>query len=294
MRMIKQFCVDKEQRRYAIFRYDFETVSQFLRQCQCAPFNEQVFDSKNPASHITSNSGWSGTGTYEEAVELCQKGWSEGFENFVHLKKRIDEEILSPIIRFRQVADVVGYAPSVPDWLNGNPFSMWNTARERRPAFVNIYFNIDYNMWTDAAQILNRGAIVMSIVDALENSGYNVRLETFSASYCGNEALFVTFNLKGEGEKLNLRKVYFPLCHPAFLRRLCFRLQETTPLRESRWGKSYGHPVDCQVLKSLIEPRPNNLLIGPPREIGVRGKDLYEDLEAVLRLTNLRDVLAKV
>ena len=78
---------------YDVFHYEFETLHQFLGYIQTAPINTRVFNS-NPRSSHQRDTSWSGTETFEDAVELCQKGWSEGLEKFVRLKKRIDEKLL--------------------------------------------------------------------------------------------------------------------------------------------------------------------------------------------------------
>lgn len=278
---------------YDIFHYEFETLRQFLNQSQAAEFNARVFNSYNPDSH-KQGSDWYGTDTYEEAVELCEKGWSEGFERLVRLKKRIDEKVLSPVSQPRQVPDVIGYSPSVPDWLQGNPLSMWNSVKKQVPTFINVYINMAYNCMTDRNAVLNRGIIVQSIVDALQDRGYSVRFKTCILVRDSDEMIFATFKLKGEGEKLNIRKTYFPLCHPSFFRRLVFRLMETTPFRYEYWDDGYGYPADSSIVKEIINPGPNDILITQPSEIGVRGYDIDDDLDAILDFTNLREVLTRV
>lgn len=277
---------------YDVYHYDFETLHQFLNQSQAAEFNANVFDVHDPSSRGNSTS-WAGTSTYEEAVELCQKGWSEGFEKLVRLKKRIDEKVLSPIVKPRQVSDIVGYNPSVADWLQGNPLNMWNSAKKQIPIFINIYLNMAYNCGTDRDEIFNRGIVVQSIVDALQDRGYSVRFKTCICVEYDDEMIFAVFKLKGEGEKLNIRKTYFPLCHPSFFRRLVFRLMETTPVRYRGWESGYGHPTNSRDLREIINPGPNDIVITQPSEIGIRGYDIDDDLEAILEFTNLQEILAK-
>lgn len=277
---------------YDVFHYEFETLHQFLGYIQTAPINTRVFDS-NPRSSHKRDTSWSGTETFEDAVELCQKGWSEGFEKFVRLKKRIDEKLLQSIVKPRQVADMVGYTPSVPDYLHGNPLNMWNRADICVPTFINIYMNMSYNAGTDCDEIFNRGVIVLSLVDALQDRGYSVHLKVFECATVDEEMIISFFNLKGDGEKLNIKKTYFPLCHRSFLRRLIFQLDEVTPVTHGYWDSSYGRPASVETVKRVIDTGPNDIIIVQPDEMGVRGYDIDDDLEAILEFTNLQEILAK-
>lgn len=277
---------------YDVYHYEFNTLHQFLTYIQTAPINRDVFyqiDSR------MDNTEWAGTRNFEEAVDLCQKGWPEDFEKIVRMKKRIDEKLLLSITKPIQVRDVVGYNPSVPDYLIGNPFNMWNQTEKQIPAsFINIYLNIAYLHSIDRDSIFNRGIIVLSLVDALQEKGYTVRFKTFVCITKGEEIIFASFNLKGDGEKLNIKKTYFPLCHPSFLRRLVFGLIETTPVINRKWVNGYGHPSSPSKLKNIINPGPNDIIITQPSEMGIEGKDIDDDLEAFLNHTNLQEILNKI
>ena len=58
--------------------------------------------------------------------------------------------------------------------------------------------------------------------------GFGVNLNIFTMSQYDNQIHYAKFNLKSVAERLNIQKVFFPLCHPSFLRRLVFRLREET------------------------------------------------------------------
>lgn len=276
---------------YTVFRYDFDTLHQFIKHIQSAPINHDVF--KSFSSH-KNDSEWTGTRTFEEAIDLCQRGWSDNFENLVRLKKRIDEKLLSPVPVSHQITDIIGYAPSVPDYLMGNPLNMWRQVNRQIPKFVNVYLNISYNCGTNRNAIFNRGIIVQSIVDSLQDKGYSVRFKTFICVNNGDEIIFSTFNLKGEGEKLNIKKTYFPLCHPSFFRRLVFSLMESTPVVNWDWDDGYGYPSKLNIIKQVLNLGPNDIIITQPSEIGIEGNDIYDDLESFLYHTKLEDILTTI
>lgn len=276
---------------FDVYRYDFVTLHQFLTYIKTAPVNTEVFT--NCRSQDTNDREWFGTESFEKAVKLCQKGWSQDFDKLVRMKKNIDEKLLDPVIKPRQVVDFYGYSPSVPDYLQGSPFNMWNRINVYVPRFINIYMNIAYSCETRSNAIFNRGIIVLSLVDALQSRGYSVRLKIFECATMHNEAAISFFNLKGDGEKLNIKKAYFPICHPSFLRRLIFRLREVTPVEEEMWTYGYGCVPGVETFKKFIDAGPNDIIIVQPSDMGVSGQDIDEDLEAVLEFTNLKEILVR-
>lgn len=279
---------------FVVYHYDFDTLHQFLTQIQSRPINQNVFFSEVSHKNDTKAIEFTGTRNFKEAVDLCQKGWSEDFEKLVSFKKSVDEMLLSPITKTKQVQDIVGYNPSVSDYLIGNPLNMWNKTKKQIPGFINIYINIAYNYYTDQNSIFNRGIIVQSFVDALQHKGYGVRFKAFICLHEHNEVCFASFNLKNDVEKLNIKKTYFPLCHPSFFRRLCFRLLETTPVECEMWAYNYGSPSESAIFKNIINPGPNDIIITQPSEMGIRGYDIYDDLKFFLMCTNLQEFLTRI
>lgn len=68
---------------------------------------------------------------------------------------------------------------------------------------------------------------------------------------------YAKFNLKSPGERLNIQKLFFPLCSPSFLRRLVFRLREVTPDITSNWSDSYGQT--CNIKSDNIVDDANSM-----------------------------------
>lgn len=276
--------------RYDVFEYRFDTLYDFTKFIQNTPINRRIFYCTESTKNDTE---WTGTRNFEEAIDLCQSGWSEDFDTLLKLKRRVDEKLLTPMVQKKQFQDVIGFTPSVPDYLIGNPFNMWNKQNTFNHTCIDIYMNIAFNSLTSRKAIYNRGIIVQSIVDVLQSKGYGVRFCVFEARTTADELIISYFNLKGEGEKLNLKKTYFPLCHPSFLRRLMFRLTEVTPVTNA-WIYGYGKPANRSLVQEIINPRPNDIIITQPSEIGIEGNDIDYDLESFLRHTQLQEILTKV
>jgi len=180
--------------------------------------------------------------------------------------------------------DYIGFAPSIPDYLKNNPKYMWKLYRAPNWNIIQIYVNISYPAYTKITAIYNRGAIILSIIDALEKAGYAVELITFSCSYYCDEIHLSYFNIKEESANLNLKRAYFPLCHASFFRRLIFRLMEITPVKENWEYGNYGRRLEYYELIDLLDlDEEHSIIFTTPSEMGINGNNLYEDLEAVLK-----------
>ena len=170
----------------------------------------------------------------------------------------------------------VGYAPDVKAYLEGNPLSMLNKENPKRK-HIDIYYNsaILGNVTTE--QIFNRGAVTLSLVEILENMGFSVGLYVFTMSSCANQVHYAKFQLKSPSERLNVQKLYFPLCHPSFLRRLVFRLREATPDIKYDWSDGYGRTCDDRFIRRVIDLKDNDIVICQPSEMNVYGRDIVDD-----------------
>lgn len=81
--------------------------------------------------------------------------------------------------------------------------------------------------------------------------------------------------------------MHFPLCHPSFLRRLIFRLEEITPVRAS-WEAGYGHVFERDDLIELLDLNKEDAIVfTTPSDMRVKGNNIYEDLESVLKKIHL-------
>ena len=97
---------------------------------------------------------------------------------------------------------------------------------EPKRKHIDIYYNSAILSRVSTDEIFNRGAITLCLVEILENMGFSVDLNIFTMSEESNQIHYAKFNLKNNSERMNIQKLYFPLCHPSFLRRLVFKLRE--------------------------------------------------------------------
>lgn len=267
---------------YNVMEYDFSSIAGFLDYLDSTEINSIVFSRLESDS---SDYGFCQTYSFDEAKELCRYGCHKDFDRLVELKYTLEKYIKMSSMKQRQYNYYVGYAPDVKAYLEGNPLSMLNKENPKRK-HIDIYYNSAILGNVSTEQIFNRGAVTLSLVEILENMGFSVGLYVFTMSACNGQVHYAKFNLKSPNERLNIQKLFFPLCHPSFLRRLVFRLREETPDITSPWSIGYGSTCNDSMIREIIDLKDNDIVICQPSEMNVRGYDIVNDANSMFDYIN--------
>lgn len=278
--MYRYYSKDK----YNVMEYDFDSITEFIDYLNNTSINTDVWRSEPLLSEMVSYD-FCKTHSLKEAMEFCKYGYHEGFDKLVELKLTLEKYIKMSSKNNRQYNFYVGYVPDVKAYLEGNPLSMLNKQTPQRK-HIDIYYNSAVLNYVSTSEIFNRGAITLCLVEILENMGFSVGLNIFTMSECGDQIHYAKFNLKRSNERLNVQKLFFPLCHPSFFRRLIFRLREETPDITHRWTYGYGKTSDDYTIRKIINLKENDIVICQPDEMGVRGKDIIDDANAMFDYIN--------
>ena len=270
---------------YNVMYYRFDSISEFVDYLKNAPVQHYAFDR---LASETGSYGFTQTSSLEEALDLIKFGYHEDFEKLVQLKLKLEKYIKISKKRNKKFNDYIGFAPDVKAYLEGNPLSMLNKKSEARKK-VNVYMNTSFYGNTSKEAIFNRGAIVLSMIEILENMGFSVDLHLFEMSTVDTMMHFSDFVLKSENERMNIQKLYFPLCHPSWIRRLNFRLIEVTPDITSSWSNGYGRPSDLSTMKKVIDLDKNDIIIPTIEELNIRGENLVDDANSLFDYVNRID-----
>lgn len=270
---------------YNVMYYRFDSISEFVDYLKNASVQHYAFDR---LASETGSYGFTQTSSLEEALDLIKFGYHEDFEKLVQLKLKLEKYIKMSKKRNKQFNDYIGFAPDVKAYLEGNPLSMLNKKSEARKK-VNVYMNTSFYGNTSKEAIFNRGAIVLSTIEILENMGFSVDLHLFEMSTVDTMMHFSDFVLKSENERMNIQKLYFPLCHPSWIRRLNFRLIEVTPDITSSWSNGYGRPSDLSTMKKVIDLDKNDIIIPTIEELNIRGDNLVDDANSLFDYINRID-----
>ena len=267
-----------------VMEYDFDSITEFIDYLDDTPINTNIWDCGNLASD-TGSYDFCKTHSFQEAKDLCKFGLHDKFDKLVELKLTLEKYIKMSRKKNTQHNFYVGYTPDVKAYLEGNPLSMLNNQYPKR-RHIDIYYNSAIS-WTVSTNIIfNRGAITLCLVEILENMGFSVGLNIFTLSECDGQVHYAKFNLKRNGERLNIQKLFFPLCNPSFLRRLVFRLYEETPDITRCWIDGYGKALDDYTIRKIIDLKDNDIVICKPDEMGVRGYDIIDDANAMFDYIN--------
>ena len=268
-----------------VMEYTFDSITEFLDYLDNTRINTHIWRNKKLKSEADNNYDFYKTHSLEEAKELCRYGDYKKFDKLVELKSTLEKYIKMSNKKSKQYNYYVGYAPDVKAYLEGNPLSMLDRQNPKRK-HIDIYYNSAILSDVSAEQIFNRGAITLCIIEILENMGFSVGLNIFTMSWENNQIHYAKFNLKKENERLNIQKLFFPMCNPSFLRRLVFRLREETPDIEYSWTDGYGETADDYTIRKIIDLKENDIVICQPREMGVRGYDIIDDANAMFDYIN--------
>ena len=267
---------------YKVMEYDFSSIASFLEYLDNTPTNTSVF--RRLESH-GNDYGFCQTHSFDEAKDLCRYGCHKDFDRLVSLKYTLEKYIKMSRMKQKQYNYYVGYVPDVKAYLEGNPLSMLNKENPKRK-HVDIYYNSAILGHVSTEQIFNRGAVTLSLVEILENMGFSVGLYVFTMSSCNGQVHYAKFGLKSPNERLNMQKLYFPLCHPSFLRRLVFRLREETPDITQPWSDGYGRTCDDRMIREIIDLKDNDIVICQPDEMNVLGNDIVDDANSMFDYIN--------
>lgn len=274
-------------KKYKVYIKKYMDLNDFLQTICDTKINPIFY---NPAS-TRPGKEFSGTNSFEEAWNLCRFTMNDGFEDFSSLYSKIKYEI---DYLEKKIADysVVGYNPNVPRYLLGLPTNMNSYSYEQNERIINIYMNAGYPYFQTHNQVKHRGILVLNLIDYLEKKGYKVNFYNYDLSKIENEMCLVVVPLKLWNERMNIKKMYFPLVHPSFLRRLLFRAEELLPLQNYEWRKGYGIALEyeeaCEFFSKYTEGFDNDkiIYISTPKEMNIKGIDIKEDFENFKEIIN--------
>lgn len=263
---------------YNLYFESISAVELFLRDNP--PRNTEVFATMSSESADESFAG----PPLEEAIRYCVGGYDENYPLFLELGERLQSvNTVKTEVRAVEPA-VVGHRPNVPAYIAGAPKCMYRNKRIEEKKVINVFMQATYSQGTTEKQILHRGILALNLIKRLEMNGYIVQFRLFETSVLYNEAFICEVALKNQAEKLDARKCFYPMCGKGFVRRVLLRIKESMPFKE-KWYPSYGTVAGERIARQFLNISPNDIYIGTPKEIGIKGKDIYADANTFL--TNL-------
>ena len=246
-------------------------------------FIQTINQGKNVLRRYSSECGsqdFTGTASYKEAENLLRTGYLEPLEEFKKAYK-----INSQTGKQRRIAtNVIGFAPCVPHAIQGRPDSM--VYYKHTPAKVKtinlVYVPCD-NGDCSANYFIEGGKKIIQIIQEMERQ--NIRVNLYSipiATRPKSDKKFIAMvNIKKAGQKLELKKLCFPLAHPSWLRRFGFRQLEVcsdfwdilNKTEKKQIYHGYGHALSDIEIKNAISPYIKQAVVFTVKTINNFSKD---------------------
>lgn len=231
----------------------FASVYEFIHALNNRQVNSGFFERREDlASQRVDKDRWSGTATWDEAVRIFKNGYSDGMEHITRGLRNVSDPTPKP----RFTTSVVGCGPHVPNYLKGRPDNMIH--RKRIPVdtrVLNVYYD-RVASWNISTEELERAShLVLAAMRHLEAHGYHIGLNVMDVTCGAHQTAFPIVNVKQPHASVNPLLLAYPMVHPAFFRRHCFRWHETSPiLTDKSYQDGYGS-IFCTRFATIDERR---------------------------------------
>ena len=235
-----------EVNKFRIIQEHFQSLEHLVSCLSSRRKNQVMFgvDSSNK-----SDTSFSRTESYDGAVRLMRNGYTDILPRIEQGTNKSVKQLEAQYSRRKSIpiSNFSGVAPNVPRYLMGLPDSMLNrevVPRKTKTLYIVYATHAAWNVSGDV--FIRAGIALLSAIQLIENSGIQVKLDCIF--YAGKEPFgpnkevaMGVVPLKDYSDSLNLRKLCFPIAHPAMLRRIGFRFLETVPgLTNPSFTRSYG------------------------------------------------------
>ena len=230
---------------------EFSSLNDFETYITNTPLNDTFRWAK--LASVSGSEEFTGTHSYEQAVEMFKNGWQSKAEELTKKLKVIQNQVIDAQVQ-KVLFDVVGFQASVPRYLQGIPTNMVNKKLVPiKQKIVTINKDISYNCGVTTEQIVEASIQTLQLVKRIEAQGVRVNLNLIWGVKASGSNEIVKIRLKSANERVNISKLAFPLVHPSMLRRLCFRYLEVAPTITHGYLYGYGSPLDGSQLKTYCK-----------------------------------------
>lgn len=174
------------------------------------------------------NDEFSGTKTFEAAMDLALKGWPEGRENILSALATAQTALtFTPALTM----DVAGAYPIAALAAAGDPCSMVDLApvEERVRPIVRLVVQRGASAAYEVSEFTNYGAAILSYIEGLEAAGFRCEITVaFCSDLTSDGDQVTTVLVKRAEETMEFDRMAYVMTHPAFFRRIFFSVMEST------------------------------------------------------------------
>ncbi len=228
----------------------FETANDLVKVSATREITSSQFDDYRKKQR----EDFTGVKTYEEALEMLKTGYQPTVDKMQETMKNVKSSGESKRISFFN--DVVGFQPIVPLAIMGVPNSMTNMyMKPIKSKVVNVYYDMTVNCGITKEQLLAAGQKVLGVILQLEKQGYKFNLyatQTYSTSLSAD---MCCVKIKNANTPLDLKRISFPLTHPAFFRVIGFDWYSRFPkgIYRSGLGHTFTNDWSAEQIDKAFE-----------------------------------------
>lgn len=226
---------------------------------------EVVEDCKNRQNRISAynmkgesiHKSFHGVDSYDEALDLLKIGYQPTVEELKGELKVAPKEGA----RFKFTNSIEGFLPVVPLALKGVPNCMVNMRMSPiKSKVLDVYYDMTARCGTEPEEFIKAGKTLLGTIIELEKRGYRFNLfalQTYVGGYGdGQTADFLCVKVKSSDKPIDLKRISFPLTHPAFFRVIGFDWQGKSPITRnvgSGRGHALGYDYDNETLQEIAK-----------------------------------------
>lgn len=185
---------------------------------------------------------WAGVENYDEALGLLRNGYQPAVKS---LKDKLKIGLQGNGKRMSFQNSVQGFTPVVPLALKGVPNSMVDMRiKPIKNKVIDVYYDMTVHCGVKSKKIHENGENVLGAILELEAQGYKFNLYAMQTYSDENSSDVLVVKIKSSNQPLDIKRMSFPLTHPAFFRVIGFDWYGKTPNSKYRWG--YGHSITVE------------------------------------------------
>lgn len=223
---------------------------------------------------------WAGVDSFEEAKELMKSGYQPTVDKLKDGLGKVNLSGQGKRISFYN--DVVGFQPIVPLALQGVPNCMQNSYMKPIKAKVlNVYYDMTASAGTSKENIIKAGQNLLAAIMGLEMQGYKFNLYAIQSYSDSRNADILCTKIKSSNTPLDLKRISFPLTHPAYFRVIGFDWYSKVPggIYRTAYGRGLGYDNDESTMqKAFKEIFGNNCIVFTAAKMLNKGEEQFKNV----------------
>ena len=213
----------------------YNSAWEVVKDCRERPITDSNFNDKSKESFDS----WEGVKSYDEALELLEKGYQPTVDKLKEKMKDLGK--MGYQKRMRVENNVVGGAPIVPLAMMGIPKSMLDTKiKPIKCKVIDVYYDLTCNCGTSSDKIIKNGQKLLGAIMELEKQGYKFNLYAVQSYSDETSVDMLVVKVKSSSQPLDLKRMSFPLTHTGFFRVIGFDWYSRCPKATYRSGYGRG------------------------------------------------------